>query len=338
MPSVLGFSVSHFKQAKSLPDNVVKALEENGPDANVILPFLQKPRNERSNSFPGPSSEQLWLCCFDYNHNVEMVLSCTSNVIGDYPVFIVPTQQVSRWTPDSLKARLVCLAEALRSLVPLERVYSVFAPDAIATLFSQEWSTLTSINVVEEYYFARLLSCTADTLTPPLSTSSVLGISRRADFNDLEDVARLCLEFSKESEPFVLDWEGAMKEADYLISKDYVWIHCVDVGRGSKKEVACVAAFTRNTSQVATISKVYTSPKWRKCGFAKSLVRSVCEYLINETKRDKVVLYVAHGNTAAARVYESVGFGEPDATVQSGHSLSWRELGFDREEVVLGHW
>lgn len=52
-----------------------------------------------------------------------------------------------------------------------------------------------------------------------------------------------------------------------------------------------------------------------------------------------VVLYVAHDNPAAARVYEKVGFvkfDEPGSDVPGAER--WLELGFDRRRVDLGHW
>ena len=68
-----------------------------------------------------------------------------------------------------------------------------------------------------------------------------------------------------------------------------------------------------------------------------------------------VVLYVAHSNVAAARVYNKVGFIglssdnkglteiESDNQVQGESALeplveSWIELGFERSKVDLGHW
>lgn len=64
----------------------------------------------------------------------------------------------------------------------------------------------------------------------------------------------------------------------------------------------------------------------------------VCRELLLTPGRREVVLYVAHDNQNAARVYESVGFVEPDPVVGSGHSLNWTEIGFDDKKVELGHW
>ncbi|KAE9408737.1 hypothetical protein BT96DRAFT_962695 [Gymnopus androsaceus JB14] len=331
MPSAVGFSISSFRYPNALPDNALRALEENRIDANVILPLARTLIDNNSHLPP----TQLWLCCISFCGTVEMVLSCTENEMGKYPIFIVPTRPLSR---NSLRARLRCLAETLHAATSLERVYSVFAPVDIASLFSQQWSDISGVAVEKEpYYAARLLSCTALTAVPdtPFPQS---GSSRLADVSDTEAVARLCAGFSQESPPFVLKWEDALKEADILISKRQVWLHSIFIKGRPEPEVACIVAFTRNTVETATITKVYTAPSCRRRGYAKELVREVCLNLLQTPGRREVVLYVSHGNKSAAKVYESVGFVEPDTAVESGHSLNWSELGFDVNKVELGHW
>ena len=51
------------------------------------------------------------------------------------------------------------------------------------------------------------------------------------------------------------------------------------------------------------------------------------------------MLYVAHNNPAAAKVYHRVGFVglDPNEGPVAGVD-NWLELGFDRNHVVLGHW
>jgi ribosomal protein S18 acetylase RimI-like enzyme len=55
-------------------------------------------------------------------------------------------------------------------------------------------------------------------------------------------------------------------------------------------------------------------------------------------EHESVVLYVAHDNPAAAKVYHKVGF----RGLLSDHAKDgvedWLELGFDRKVVELGHW
>ncbi|KAJ3996568.1 acyl-CoA N-acyltransferase [Lentinula boryana] len=330
MPSAQEFSVLSFG-AKHCPKEVIQALEANPADANVILPFLKKSLDGESSTMC--SSDQLWLFCVSRNKSivtVDMVLSCTENEMGKYPIFIVPTQPVSRWSLHSLSVRLKALAEALRDSVPQERVYSIFAPDIIVSLFSQLWSDLVGIGINEKpYYAARLLSCASVIPAPsPLPPSATCRLAVTADTTA---IAKLCKGFSEESEPFVLGWNEAFKEASLLISKQQVWVYCVS------EEISCIAAFTRNTSNMATITKVYTLPSCRGRGYARHLVREVTRHLLRNGKRE-VVLYVAHNNVSAARVYESVGFVEPDPAVEVGHTVNWTEVGFDRNYVDLGHW
>jgi hypothetical protein len=55
--------------------------------------------------------------------------------------------------------------------------------------------------------------------------------------------------------------------------------------------------------------------------------------------KESVILFVAHNNLAANKVYRHVGFAglDPDAGPVEGVS-SWLEIGFDRNWVELGHW
>ncbi|KAJ3773354.1 acyl-CoA N-acyltransferase [Lentinula raphanica] len=336
MPSVQEFSVLVVKgNPRFLPKEIIRALEARTADANVILPFLKKALGSGGSTLP--SLDQVWLCCITRDNGidtVDMVLSCTENEMGKYPIFIVPTQPLSHWSLPSLRARLRALAHALSDTVPRERVYSVFAPDVIVFPFTQLWLELVGVEIIKEpYYSARLLSCTAVIPSPPLAPPLAATSLRPAIASDVEAVARLCFGFAQESGPFFLEREEAIKEATLLISKEQVWVHCIP-GQG----IACIAAFTRNTSDMATITKVYTHPSHRGLGYAKQLVREVTRNLLENNGKRQVVLYVAHNNPSAARVYESVGFTEPNSGDNSGHSVNWTEVGFDRNRVQLGHW
>lgn len=69
------------------------------------------------------------------------------------------------------------------------------------------------------------------------------------------------------------------------------------------------------------------SPMKRYSRGASSLLRT----------KQSVVLYVAHNNQAAKKVYERVGF-VGFAASGAGATDSWKELGFDPTLVRLGHW
>jgi len=121
------------------------------------------------------------------------------------------------------------------------------------------------------------------------------------------------------------------------VNNGLVWVHRIHKPGQSQSKIASIVAFTRNSESVATISKVYTSPDSRRLGCAERLVRCVCRHLL-QTK-ENVVLYVAHDNPGAAKVYRRVGF---LGLAKDGPAVEgvdpWMEIGFDRAKVQLGHW
>lgn len=147
---------------------------------------------------------------------------------------------------------------------------------------------------------------------------------------------------------------SALQEAAYLVNNGLVWIHRILTPGQSQSEIASAVAFTRNSESIATVTKVITSVKWRRFGCAERLVRRVCRqyvlclsrearsdrdfYSLLQTK-ESVVLYVAHNNPGAAKVYRRVGF---VGLAKEGPAVEgvdpWLEIGFDRSQVRLGHW
>lgn len=146
--------------------------------------------------------------------------------------------------------------------------------------------------------------------------------------------------------------ESALQEATYLVQHGLVWVHRILTPGQNQSEIASAVAFTRNSETVATISKVITSARWRRFGCAERLVRRVCkQYAICLCRgaksnryfhsllltKESVVLYVAHNNPGAAKVYRRVGFVGLDGMAVEGVD-PWVETGFDRTQVQLGHW
>ena len=111
----------------------------------------------------------------------------------------------------------------------------------------------------------------------------------------MEQVARLCQGFAADSvcksvaipqklctnrcldiqPPFVLDHEGARLEATKMIRDRQVWVLEAYHSRGSS--IASIVCLTRANDTVTAITKVYTPPEWRQRGYARRLVRKVCE-------------------------------------------------------------
>lgn len=333
-----GTFTTTYDNASSIPVDVWSALESCPCNSNVILPHLLKCRQKEQNGSPTPEN-QFWIVCSSYNPQptVEFILAVTTNDISTYPIFITTTCAYSELTPEFLQPRIKKLAQALKDVVHRRRVYSVFSAEPITIAFCEEWSKLTGVRYDRTpYYHANITFCSSKSFVNrsltihPDNTFEL----RPARVDDLFKVAELCKGFSIEGEPFVLTDEAALEEARLLIQNKQVWVHAVRRGNSQDEEIASIAAFTRSSDTVSTITKVYTNPKWRSQGCAERLVRRVCKDLL--MSKEFVALYVAHSNPAAAKVYRRVGFVGLDKPVEGVDS--WMEIGFDRSQVSLGYW
>lgn len=259
--------------------------------------------------------------------------------MGSYPIFIFTTLPASSLRPELLYARLYPMAHALYKAVSTQRVYSVFAVDAVAQMFISIWTKFTGIAPEPEAYYHAMFSRLPRRLFRDCPTTRHHGYDfdlRPATVDDIPRVAALCKGFASTSDPFTLDNAGSMREARVLVSSRQVWVHTARAPDG-REGIASLVAFTRNTDTVSAITKVYTNPDWRKLGCAERLVRRVCRYLLLEQGKEEVVLYVAHENAAAAGVYRRVGFLGLNGAPADGVD-SWIEIGLDQRRVKLGHW
>ncbi|KAG5647769.1 hypothetical protein DXG03_008492 [Asterophora parasitica] len=129
--------------------------------------------------------------------------------------------------------------------------------------------------------------------------------------------------------------EEATKEARLLTSNKQLWVHTIDAVN-KPSEIASIVAVTRESASVAAITKVYTNPAWRSQRCAERLVRKVTQSLLRT--KESVILYVAHNNPAASKVYNRVGFAGLEKFLPAVDGVdSWLELGFDRNVIELGH-
>ncbi|KIJ54340.1 hypothetical protein M422DRAFT_221915 [Sphaerobolus stellatus SS14] len=336
--SALGIYIATYTSPSSFPDEVWTALRQNERAANVILPQAQTVVMEGKQV-----SGQYWITCSTAlsptaKPRLEFILSCSEWRMGTYPVFIVSTLPTSSLTPSFLAPRVAMLVTELYACVRTERVYSIFAPAPLAKSFAQAWSNVTGVELEEyPYYAARFSHCSKRTFVDRSQSPSSLDLNyslRMACEADIPGVAALCKGFASESDPFFLDDDGALKEAVYLVSNKFAWIH--EVIHDGISEVACLVATTRNSDNVHTITKVYTPPKWRKRGCAERLVRHVSKYALFTLRKQWVVLYVAHNNPAAAKVYDKVGFSGLCGKPRVEGIDDWVEIGCRSAE--LGHW
>ncbi|KAL1744822.1 acyl-CoA N-acyltransferase [Schizophyllum fasciatum] len=334
MPALIQPVIHTYTRPSQIPDAVWNTLEEHAASANIVYAGALKTRRQEEQRNRPAAPGQAWITSSVLTRNgpvVDFILSCSDGAMGGYPVFIFTTHRISSLNRDNLYPRLGPIAEALLKAVPTHRVYSVFAPDIIATTFTEIWQKLTAIAPERELYYHAAFSRLPRRAFRDRAPSNIHGMDfqlRPAVDADIPRVAALCKGFASTSDPFTLDDAGALREARLLVSQRQVWVHIVRTFDG-REGIASLVACTRSTDSVAAITKVYTNPDWRKLGCAERLVRRVCRFLLLEQGKEEVVLYVAHNNPAAAGVYRRVGFQDGD---------SWMEIGFDQRRVKLGHW
>ncbi|TFY82137.1 hypothetical protein EWM64_g1867 [Hericium alpestre] len=293
--------------------------------------------SQSRSSSPSPSDHTgpFWLTVWSapspfITPTLDLVLSCVNWTLGDYPIFLWTPRHPSQVSPSWLMPRLTLVAEHLLDYVPPERVFSVFGMTSLVKYFAKLWTEMTSIRVeAEPFYAAYYTYCTLNTFKDcdaPLPAGDSI---RRARMGDLEGVAQLCKEFADDSVYFPLALDSARVEARELIQKGVIWIYEAD------GEVTTICAVTRSSQNVSAITKVYTTPKWRRRGFAEHLVRYVTRRLLECGKRS-VTLYVGHSNSAQ-RVYDRVGFVGLCGKAKPEGVEDALELGFVTG-APRGHW
>ncbi|KAJ7751207.1 hypothetical protein DFH07DRAFT_1032649 [Mycena maculata] len=280
-------------------------------DADVELPSSAPPRQGTC----------FWLTVWSHSKSepvLDMALSCLDSSFGNYPIFLWTAVEQSVSSSHWLDRRMDVLAQHLRACLNPERVFSVFGTAVLAETFAKVWTGLAGFQIAPEpLYTAFFVVCTPQTLKP---SKPAKGLARKATMLDVAAAGRLCQEFAATSH-YRLGEADAMLEAQALIEKGQLWV--VE----KEKEIASICAVTRTSLRVSAITKVFTTPKWRRHGFAQDVVYEVTHRLF-ECGKHSVVLYVDPGNSAK-RVYERVGFTEGGEV--------WLELGFQVGKHT-GHW
>lgn len=335
-------SAQSYHSPSSIPHGILDFLRSDslveGP-ANIILPHLLKTIEKERHNDPLPR-DQLWIVC--QRHGVlDFVLSCTEGPMGPYPVFIFASAPFSQLLDfDYTRPAVAALVhELLGAGVSRERVFSIFAPEPVTEIFAAIWSQVAGVRLARspKYYAATFTYCTAKSfINKTMTVLDGFSVSLRAAVDrDVPVIAELCQAFSETSPPFLLTFERALEEARMLVKDGQVWVHEIRHESG-EPDIASIVAFTRVSTNVAAITKVYTNPRWRQRGCALRLVRRVTKHLL-KTKQ-AVVLYVSHGNPAA-RVYDQAGYVGLRGNAERFPGVDrWLELGFDTDVVELGHW
>jgi len=337
-------TVQTYRSALSLPASVWDFFATHQEHTNVMYPVAKKLKQQELTGIT-PSPDTFWMTCSTTHSShsdrtLDFVLSCTPGPEGRYPIFICTTVPVHDLRDDFIRPRMEELVRFLYASVPLERVYSVFAPVQITNIFAFVWTKYTGIQLDQdpEYYSAKLTFCTlSSSRNRRASVSKSSFVLRSAVEADIPAAAVLCHGFAAVSEPFILSVEGAIREATNLIRNNQLWVHEI-VRPNQPKQMASIVAVSRQSESVAGITKVFTDPSCRSMGCAERLVRVACGHLLKT--HTSVILYVAHNNPAAAKVYHRVGFHglDPSSKTTIDGVEDWLELGFDRNQVELGHW
>ena len=291
------------------------------------------PRSSSNASKTG-SSDDLWITCWSRHEGeppyLDIILSCTEGSFGPQPIFLWSGLSPSQATREHLDHRIALLAEQLYAIVPVTRIFSVFGPTSLAETFSRQWARITGVTQIPEpFYAAKLLHTTRETLTE-CSILPAGDVIRPGSPRDISAIGKLCKEFSETSVRYQLSIEEARREATELVYNHQVWVYETDRGR-----IATIVAVTRISRNVATIIKVYTCVTRRKQGCAERLVREVVREMLYRLGKQRVVLYVGNGNTAA-KVYDRVGFLGLHGEDGTEDVEEWLELGF--KGACRGHW
>jgi hypothetical protein len=203
MPSLpSGHSTTTFSRASDLPEPVWQALRSNARNANIILPAALKILAAEQS--PGFNQTNVWITCTSQKppFPIEFIVSCTEGYMGAYPLFIMTTLPFDQLTDDYIQPCIKMLADAVKKAAPVQRVYSIFAPEPITNLFVDAWTTLTGIKSHDEaYYAANITYCTRRSFINRQASihPSITYDIRPAEPGDINEIAELCFAFAEDA-------------------------------------------------------------------------------------------------------------------------------------------
>lgn len=123
--------------------------------------------------------------------------------MGKYPIFIFSPHAYHRLNDDFVYPRISRVVPALLAAVSVGRVYSIFAPESVATTFAELWTKHTSVSMDREpkYYAALLTFCTRRSFINRQMTMNpeLIYEIRPAVEDDILEAAELCYGFAAEA-------------------------------------------------------------------------------------------------------------------------------------------
>jgi hypothetical protein len=131
---------------------------------------------------------------------LDIVLSSVNSSMGDFPIFIWTPRNATLLSSSWMTPRVKLLAEHLLDIVSPCRVFSIFGKTQLVKSFTRSWSDLVRCPIEPEPFYAATYSfCNRETFKEfhdPLSREDNI---RRANMEDLPQVAQLCKEFADDS-------------------------------------------------------------------------------------------------------------------------------------------
>jgi len=239
------YSTTLFDNALSLPPSFWDAVKLNPGDANIISAHALKILSKELAGETSPFGHQLWIICGSEDV-IDLVLSCTESAMGTHPIFIFSPHPFTHHDPHFLQPRMEHLVDALHRAIPYERVFSVFAPQLITTIFVSLWSELTQIPFyTEPYYAAKLSFCTKRSfVNRPMTIHPDLNYELRLAVEaDIPEAAVLCHGFAQASVCNFIMWQLTQ-----LLTLTSGTFRFIGGGGFRRSQVACAEQSALDTS------------------------------------------------------------------------------------------
>lgn len=369
-PYLLYHHLNHFMQQHPPSDTLVitayttaaSALQALSPffhsqeiNSHIIYSFIhtQLARDQQlsstasaSASSHGPNPQQpgaapsLWVAVWTMDSKsharfLDLVVALPTSPLGPNPLFIVSPHPSAMLSPNFLRPRLSLLVSELLGRGPVERVFSVFGPRRLTQAFVATWSRAAHVSLADSPYSSVTYRvCCRETLARVVAPVPAGDVLRLATMHDVNTAAELLYNLSIESGPYAVTRQTAHQEAVSLFASRALYVY--ESRTGSGPTITALAAVGRTSQNVACVTRLFTTPRYRRHGISTSLLRFVCQSLLLQRQKTAVVLYLPDGNDAAERVVGRVGFVDVPSEGGLRGERDWLEQGF--QDMELGYW
>ncbi|KAI0782230.1 acyl-CoA N-acyltransferase [Abortiporus biennis] len=323
-----GLRIVHFTN----PDDFLKAtIDHDDSSLNFALGSVLESRNEEG------WVEKKRLMIGVYNDDTLTVTF--TKIENDFAWLLSNALGIDQQIePETLTKVTSALVAFLPSVVDPKKIDNVFGAEDLVNDFTAKWADWRNTNganvKVVEYMQSRAASVTLATLPPTPARIASHQVSQANPTDDLEELARLYVEFTKGG-PHVASMEEGKRVMQEGVKDRGIWI-CKSNG-----EVAGYVRVGRRTPRTAAIRNVFVHPEHRRKGIAEAMVLAVSRYYLEgeaEGKKKEVSLNV--GRDDARRLYTRCGFmlednaKDPSTGKRGWYSTSWRGIE-DASSVTL---